>query len=160
MMRNLATLLFLVVGCTSNDTSSKHDYVIEGDQCKIYNDAQTCDSDSNCLWFDLGIACQPGQTCISGECQSKISGSGSGSSGSGGGSGSGSTGCVCSDGGVCFEQIGGPAQQSGTQPEIQCYPPSACPGGCSSVCDEIVGQGTCTLDPNVENLCLCDNGIR
>jgi hypothetical protein len=92
---------------------------------------------------------------VSGECQSKTTGG----SGSGSGSGSSSAGCACTDGGVCFEQIGGTAQQGGG-PDIQCYGPAACPGGCGTVCDEIEGQGTCTLDPNVENLCLCDNGIR
>jgi len=150
MTRSPSFALLFVLGCASN-TSSNADYVIHGDQCKVYMDQQSCGSHGDCEWFELGVPCQVGQACVSGECQSPPTGSGSGS---------GSAACACTDGGVCFEQVGGPAQQGGTAPDVQCYPPSACPGGCGNACDEIVGQGTCTPDLNVANLCLCDDGIR
>jgi len=161
MLKAVSLAFLFVLGCASNDTT-KHDYAITGDQCKVYDDQTSCDAHSPCHWYDLGIPCQVGQPCVSGVCSAPSTGGGGtgGGGGGGGGTGSGSAACVCFDGGVCYEQIGGPAQQSGTTPQIQCYPASACPGGCSSVCDEIVGQGTCSEDPNVSGLCICDNGIR
>ncbi len=154
MMMKSFVLSVVLVGCTSS--TGTHDYSITGDTCKVYASPTSCDANPECTWIDLGISCRVGEPCISGECQSRT-GSGSGS-GSGGGTGSGSAACACTDGGVCFEQIGGPA--ASTEPTIQCYGPAACPGGCASPCDEIVGQGACTLDPSVANLCICDNGQR
>ena len=64
------------------------------------------------------------------------------------------TSCMCSNGGVCFEQIGGPPQS--TPPMI----------GCAQVPDQgdrcalIKDQGRCTASTSVTGLCLCDNGIR
>jgi hypothetical protein len=62
--------------------------------------------------------------------------------------------CVCRNGEVCFEQIGGPAQS--TMPMF----------GCAQVPDQgdrcalIQDQGRCTASTSVTGLCLCDNGIR
>jgi len=155
MMKSLTIgIAFLAyVACTSS--TSHGTYELTGDACKVYVSSSTCEAHADCVWFDLGIACRVGEPCISGECQSRNSGGGSGG---GSGTGSGSAACACPSGGVCFEQIGGPATQ--TDPQIECYGPAACPGGCASPCDEIVGEGRCTLDPNVANMCICDNGIR
>ena len=155
MMRKLFVGVLFTVACATN-TSTKHDYVLSGDTCEVYNDQQSCDAHSPCTWIATEQPCQVGQPCPGGGACIDPTGTGSGSSGSG----SGGAACACPDGGVCYEQIGGPAQQAGSEPDIQCYPASACPGSCSNPCDEIVGQGTCTPDPNVSGLCLCDNGIR
>ena len=159
MMKAVYLAFVLTAACASNE-STKHDYVIQGDQCEVYMDSQSCNTQSGCTWYDLGRPCQVGQPCQSGVCSSTAGGGGGGTGG--GGTGGGSASCSCFDGGACFEQIGGPAQQSGGQPEIQCGPAYACPGGnipCDP-CASITGQGTCTADPDVGNLCLCDNGIR
>lgn len=154
MMRTLGVVLLFAVGCASNG-SGQRDYAITGDDCKIYMDAQTCDAHDGCNWVELAPPCPAGQTCESGVCAST-------SGGGGGGGGEGSAACACYDGGACFEQLGGTAQQAGSEPQIQCGPAYACPGGnfpCDP-CASITGQGHCSLDPNVANLCLCDNGIR
>jgi hypothetical protein len=155
MTRALYLAVLLAVGCASN-AGTTHDYAISGDGCKIYADQATCAAHAGCSWFAIGAPCQVGQPCQSGVCASTSGG------GSGSGSGSGSAACACPDGGACWEQIGGPAQQSGGEPQIQCGPAYACPGDTipCDPCASITGQGTCTLDPNVANLCLCDNGIR
>ncbi|HTR49064.1 MAG TPA: hypothetical protein VMJ10_00075 [Kofleriaceae bacterium] len=132
--------------------------------CAQYSSEQACNAQSACEWSPA-CACPEGTGTGSGsgsgcDCQAQCelrpsgggsgSGSGSGSGiGSGSGSGSGSAACACLDGGVCFEP-------SNTD-VIECYPPSACPGGCGTPCDEIEGHGTCTLDPNVANLCHCSD---
>jgi len=161
MIKYIAFAL-LAVGCAS-ETTSKATYKITGDTCAIYGDQQSCDAHSDCEWSE-GCACPadegPCPPCPAPECVSNGgSGSGSGSSG-GSGSGSGSAACACSDGGVCYEQVGGLPGSGSSGPDIQCYPPSACPGGCGNVCDEIEGEGRCAPDPDVVNLCICDNGIR
>ena len=66
--------------------------------------------------------------------------------------------CTCADDGVCYEQVGGPAHAGSSSPPIECWPPSACPGGCADSCDEITGQGSCHPDATVQNLCICNNG--
>lgn len=80
-------------------------------------------------------------------------------SGSGSGSGSSSTtaACACPNGEVCYEQVGGPAQQAGTSPTIACILPAA---GTGNPCPRIQGEGTCIDSTTVSGLCVCDNGIR
>jgi hypothetical protein len=154
-MRAVLIALVAVIACATQSTG-KQEYTVTGDECALYNDAQSCDAHSPCMWSELGRPCQVGQPCVSGVCSSP---QGSGSGG-GSGHGSGSAACACPGGGACYEQIGGPAPSS--DPQIQCGGPYACPGNgipCNP-CDSISGQGTCTLDPNVANLCICDNGIR
>jgi hypothetical protein len=178
MMKKLLFAVLFTVGCSTTGTSSS-DYTITGDECRLYNDVTSCDAHSPCTWIAADAPCQQGSTCLpAGVCVSPDSGGGSGSgsgsgggsgsgsgsgsgggsgsgsgSGSGGGSGSGSaTGCACANGGICYEQIGGPAQQAGSEPDIQCF--------AASSCDGITGQGHCSPDPNVTGLCLCDDGIR
>lgn len=153
------TTVLLAIGCTTQQSSNK-DYVLTGNTCAVYQNETACDQQADCEWSPA-CACPanegPCPPCPAPVCVAKGGSEGSGSGG--GGSGSAIAGCACSDGGVCFEQIGGPATQAGG-PDIQCYPPSACPGGCGNVCDEIVGEGKCTPDANVANMCICDNGIR
>ena len=144
-------LLCFLVACAADKTSSTGAEVT-GDDCAVHNDQASCAADTGCQWEDLGRPCQDGQPCVSGVCSSPP---GSGGGGSGSGSSSGHAACACPNGGVCFEQIGGTAQQG--DPEIQCATPSA---GSGDPCSLITGEGTCTDDPNVTGLCLCDNGIR
>src|SRR5436305_104296 len=132
--------LILLAACAT-DTTTSHGAQITGDVCAIHDDAQSCAADTNCLWAELGRPCQTGQPCVSGVCYEPGPGGGSGS-----GSGSGMAACACPNGGICFEQIGGPAQQSDTDPEIQC--------ATGDTCAAITGQGTCSEDPNVSGLCL------
>ena len=157
MMRTLIVAALFTAACAAN-TSTKHDYVLTGDSCEVYNDQQSCDDHSPCTWVASEQPCQVGQTCGAGGACIDPTGGGGG----GGGTGSGSAACACYDGGACFEQIGGTAQQAGSEPQIQCGPAYACPGGdiACDPCASITGQGHCSLDPNVANLCLCDNGIR
>lgn len=128
---------------------------ITGDSCAVHVDDTTCTADSACTWLGTGCGCpanDPSCSCSAGSCVSKSGGSGAGS-----GSGSASAACACSDGGVCVEQIGGPAQQSGTDPQIQCITPAP---GSGDPCARIQGEGTCTDSPTVSGLCTCDNGER
>jgi hypothetical protein len=69
--------------------------------------------------------------------------------------------CSCPNGGVCFEQIGGPAQRAGDGPAVQCTIPES-NGGCGSpnACAHLAGEGTCTDSATIAGLCVCDNGIR
>lgn len=149
--------MFLVACTTSN--SSTIDPVLNGDSCAVHTDQQTCAGEPDCNWYALGRPCpDDGSYCQSGVCQGPSGGSGSGSSsGGGGGSASGHAVCACLNGGVCFEQVGGPAQQGGTTPQIQCTIPAA---GNGDVCTRVVGQGHCSDSANVGGLCICDNGIR
>ncbi len=146
-----AVLAFvLLAGCTTSTSSTQPK--LTGDQCAVYTDSQTCNADSDCTWFGTGCACPPNDpscTCSPGACGSKT--------GNGSSSGSGTTGaaCACPNGGVCYEQIGGPATM--TPPTIECTTPTA---GTGDVCTRITGEGTCTESMTVSGLCLCDNGIR
>ena len=150
MITRPGMLLLFVVGCASNETSG-HDYVLTGDACKVYSDRETCTANDGCNWYAIGAPCREGETCPSGVCQGNETGSGSSGGGSGGGT---ATGCACpGTGGVCFEQIGGlPTPTNGSGPEISCSP--------ATNCAAIPDQGNCVADPNVTNLCICDNGIR
>ena len=150
---SLITLLF--VACATH-SSSTNEPLLQGDTCEIHMDQTNCVAETGCQWFDLGRPCPAnGTPCQSGVCQGPGSGSGSGSNGSG--VGSGSAACACSNGGVCYEQVGGPAQQGGTEPQIECTIPTA---GTGDACARITGQGTCSDSTTVFGLCLCDNGIR
>ena len=145
-----ALALLLVAACS--DTTSSTQPKLTGDQCAVYTNDQTCNADTACTWYGTGCACPPNDpscTCSPGACGSKSGG------GSGGGSGSAMAGCACSDGGVCYEQIGGPATSS--PPTIECATPAA---GSGDPCGRIQGEGTCRDSTTVSGLCLCDNGIR
>lgn len=141
----------LLIGCGGGMSSGGDTPRIDGDTCALHLDETSC-RDNTCEWFALGQPCQVGQPCVSGECQSPTT-VGSGSTGSG----STSTGCACPNGGVCFEQIGGPAMQAGSGPEVQCTTPTA---GDGDACTRIQGEGTCTESAAVTGLCVCDNGER
>jgi hypothetical protein len=140
----------LVTACTTHPTSSSStEPVLSGDDCAVHVDQMTCHAESGCMWFGYGRPCPPdGSACPAGVCQGPTSGGGTGS-----GSG---TACACPDGGVCFEQIGGPAVPAG-DPEIACTTPAA---GDGDPCTRIVGEGTCSDSPTVGGLCVCDNGER
>lgn len=140
-------LLFAACSATEN-IGQQNAPVINGDDCAVHSDQTSCLADSGCAWAELGRPCQIGVPCQSGVCYSPGSGSGSGS-------GSGMAGCACPNGGVCYEQIGGPAVQN--PPEVQCTVPAP---GSGDPCSRITGQGTCTDSLDVTGLCLCDNGIR
>jgi hypothetical protein len=151
-MRKFIALTFLfTISCAANE-STQQEPVIEGDSCKLYDNLQACDAHSPCQWVDLGIPCQEGTACFPGVCSAPTNGSGG--VGGGSGHGSGTAACECpGTGGVCFEQLGGLVQQgSNAEPQIQC--------AAATTCAAIQGQGNCSPDPNVLNLCLCDNGIR
>jgi hypothetical protein len=148
MAKTLRWMFLFALGCATHQDIQR-DYVLTGDECKIYSDATACGEHAPCHWFELGLPCQVGQPCVSGVC----SGPGSGS-----GAGSGGAACACMGEGICFEQLGGPAMSSGGA-EIQCYSTATCHDSCTG-CDVITGQGTCVADPNVSALCLCDDGIR
>jgi hypothetical protein len=149
----LAPVLVALAACSSQQSSTTAQ--VSGDMCAVHVDQTSCMAESGCQWFGLGRPCPTdGSYCQSGVCQAP--GSGSGSSGSGSGA-SGGVGCACSDGGVCFEQIGGPAQMTGSSPQIMCTVPAA---GSGDPCTRIVGEGTCKDSETVSGLCICDNGIR
>ncbi len=150
-MRHL--IWVVLIGCGAQQGTSS-DPVLSGNTCSLHTSATTCQMEMDCTWLGTGCACPPNDptcTCSEGTCAS-TSGSGSGS-----GSGSSGTGCACPNGGVCYEQIGGPAQQSGTEPQIECTTPTA---GTGDPCTRIAGEGTCRDSPTVSGLCVCDNGIR
>ena len=150
-MRAALALLFVAVPACSESTSSTQPK-LTGDQCAVYTNDQTCAADADCTWFGTGCACPPNSpncVCSPGACGSKNGG------GSGNGSGMTMAGCACSDGGVCYEQIGGTAMMG--PPTIECATPTA---GTGDACGRIQGQGTCTDSTTVSGLCLCDNGIR
>ena len=152
-MARIAGALVLLVGCATH-SSTTNDPAISGDSCAVFTTAASCQSDTACMWFGTGCACPPNDpscVCSPGVCGA-IDGAGSGS-----GSGSSTAGCACSDGGVCYEQIGGPAEQSDNGPQIECTTPSA---GSGDACARITGQGTCRDSATVAGLCICDNGER
>ncbi|HEX3766367.1 MAG TPA: hypothetical protein VHW23_47065, partial [Kofleriaceae bacterium] len=114
-MKRIAILLVVLCGCTDNENTTGQAQ-IQGDACAVHNDQTACQADDVCAWYDYGRPCPVNDsTCASGVCQSTSSGGGTG----GGGTGSGTASCVCFNGGVCFEQLGGTVQQS-TSPEVQC----------------------------------------
>src|SRR3569623_1939816 len=138
-MRLAATLAVLALAACSDSTSSTEPQ-LTGDSCAVYTTSETCSADMDCTWFGTGCDCPPNDpscVCSPGACGSK---SGGGSS-SGSGSGTTGAGCACPNGGVCYEQVGGPAQMGNTQPDIECTTPSA---GTGDPCARIEGQGTCT----------------
>lgn len=151
MTRYLAFAVVVgALGCTTSKDSTNQP-LITGDTCAVHVDPSSCTGDQGCMWYGFGRACPANEpNCPSGVCQ------GSSGSGSGSGSGSAGAGCACPNGGVCFEQIGGPAQPAG-DPEIQCATPTA---GDTDPCTRITGEGTCTDSTSISGLCLCDNGIR
>ena len=137
----------MLVACGGQQSSTTAQVI--GDMCTTHVDEVSCTAETGCQWFGLGRPCpDDGSYCQSGVCQSPNSGSGS----AGGGAA-----CACPDGGVCFEQIGGPAQMSGSGEEIMCTTPSA---GSGDPCARIEGEGTCRASETVSGLCICDNGIR
>jgi hypothetical protein len=149
-MRHALVAFALLAGCS--ESTSTNTPKLTGDQCAVYTNSDTCNADNDCTWYGTGCACPPNDPncmCSAGACGSK--------SNPGGGSGSGSTmaGCACSDGGVCFEQIGGPATMN--PPMIDCTTPAA---GSGDPCGRIQGQGACHDSTTVSGLCLCDNGER
>ena len=151
-MNRLAVVVVLVFGCAEH-RSPVDQLAIEGDVCATHNDNATCASDLGCTWYALGRPCPvDDSTCPTGVCQSSSSG---GDSGGGGGTGTGSAACVCFNGGVCFEQIGGTVQPPGG-PVIQC----ALVPDRGDRCSLIEGQGHCSATPNIAGLCICDNGQR
>lgn len=149
-MRSIEVCLAVVLAAcsTTQNVGQQNAPILDGDKCAVHADRDSCAADTGCLWADLGVPCQVGMPCQSGVCYGQTSGSGSGS-------GSAGTGCACPNGGVCFEQIGGPAQM--TPPEVQCTTPDP---GTGDPCARIVGEGTCTPSMTVTGLCLCDNGAR
>lgn len=150
MRAALALLVFALPACS--DSTSSTQPKLSGDQCAVYTETQSCNADTNCTWLGTGCACPPNDpscTCSAGACASKNGG------GSGDGSGSAMAGCACSDGGVCYEQVGGPATM--TPPMVECATPTA---GSGDPCGRIQGEGTCRDSTTVSGLCICDNGIR
>lgn len=143
------TLLILLAACSGHQSSTTAQ--VTGDTCAVHVDQTTCLTESGCQWYGLGRPCPTdGSYCQSGVCQGPNAGSGSGSA-------SGGAACACPDGGVCFEQIGGTAQDMGGTADIQCAVPAA---GSGDVCARIEGEGTCRDSETVSGLCICDNGIR
>ncbi|MEO6771846.1 MAG: hypothetical protein ABI467_02360 [Kofleriaceae bacterium] len=144
--------MMMLVACADQGTATTNAPVLTGDACAVYTETTACQADSACTWFGTGCACPPNDpscVCSPGVCGAK------GAPGSGSGSGSTSAGCACSDGGVCYEQVGGPATM--TPPSIECTTPA--PGG-GDPCGRVTGQGTCSDSTTVSGLCVCDNGIR
>lgn len=153
------SFLLLAACAGSPPSSSSHEPVLTGDRCEVYTDATACDLDADCQWLGTGCACPDPQIdptchCPPGACVAK---SGGGSGSGSGGSGSSGAGCACPNGEVCFEQIGGPAQQTGTAPTIACTLPAP---GTGDPCARVQDEGTCTDSTTVSGLCVCDNGIR
>ena len=147
-----ALMLIVLAACADQATGSSKDPVLSGDACAVYTETAACNADSACTWYGTGCACPPNDpacTCSAGTCASKNPGSGSGSGSTG-------TACACPNGGVCYEQVGGPAT-SDPAPAIECTTPAP---GSGDPCARITGQGTCSDSPNVGGLCICDNGQR
>jgi hypothetical protein len=149
----LALVIVGLAACGGQQSSTTAQ--ISGDTCAVHIDQTSCVAQSGCQWFGLGRPCPAdGSYCQSGVCQ----GPSSSGSGTGSGSASGGAACACPDGGVCFEQIGGPAQQTGGGgDQIMCAVPAA---GSGDACARIEGEGTCRDSETVSGLCICDNGIR
>jgi hypothetical protein len=153
-MNRLALMLAVVLGCTDSKNTTDQ-LEIQGDACAVHSDQSACAADHTCIWYDYGRPCPPdGSFCPGGVCQSITSGGGGG--GSGGHGGTGTASCVCFNGGVCFEQIGGPARPTSTPPAVQCAQVPDQGDRCSLIED----QGHCIASPSVTGLCLCDNGVR
>jgi hypothetical protein len=154
VMTRLALAIMFLLGCADHvDTSNTP--VLSGDACALHSDSASCAMDSECQWLGTGCACPPNDpTCV---CSPGACVSIHGSSGSGSGSGSTSVACVCPNGEVCYEQVGGPAQPAGSTPQIECTLPAS---GTGDPCARIEGQGTCIDSTTVTGLCVCDNGIR
>ena len=152
-MNRLAFLLVVLFGCTDSKNATDQ-LEIRGDVCAVHSDQTACAADHTCIWYDYGQPCPPGGSfCPGGVCQSKSSGGGGGG-GSGSGGGTGVASCVCFNGGVCFEQIGGPVQSA--PPAVQCAQVPDQGDRCSLIED----QGRCTASTSVTGLCLCDSGVR
>jgi hypothetical protein len=149
-MRSILAVLVFAIGCTSSDSGTSQPQ-LDGDTCAVHLDQTDCLAQSGCNWYAYGRPCpNDGSYCPAGVCQSAGSGSGSGS-------GSAGAACACSDGGVCFEQLGGPAQQGSGASEVGCTTPAP---GDGDPCARIEGQGTCSDSDQVSGLCVCDNGVR
>ncbi|MHB8419379.1 MAG: hypothetical protein ACYDCL_14980 [Myxococcales bacterium] len=116
------------------------------DPCSPFTDQTACAADggAGCIWIQMGMACQMGQPCRDGVCQSR-----SGASGGGGGGGGCVCGCpACEPGTSCApcscscEGTGNgctPPPQSGTAcPALGCFP--NCPNG---VLQDANGCDTC-----------------
>jgi hypothetical protein len=147
-----AMIVVLLAGCAAHSTTTDN-ASIHGDVCAVYTTATSCESDSTCSWFGTGCACPPNDpscVCSPGVCAS-IDGAGSNA-----GSGSSTAACACPDGGVCYEQIGGPAEPS-NGPQVECTQPAP---GTGDPCARITGQGACQDSTTVSGLCICDNGER
>ena len=139
------SVAFAVVGCMDSGGSSQQTPQLTGDACAVHMDETACVAESGCSWYAYGRPCpDDGSYCPAGVCQ--------GDTGSGSGSGSGSAACACPEGGVCFEQLGGTPQPSGSDPGIQCTTPAP---GDGDPCARIEGQGTCSASPTVGGLCMC-----
>jgi hypothetical protein len=151
----LSCLLTVACGADDGHNLENREPVVTGDPCALWASANACASDEACLWYINTQACQGGQPCPSGWCAQKPT---AGSSDGGAGSGTGHAACACSGVGVCYEQIGSPAQSSGSSPEIGCFGPEIC--NLADVCLCITGQGRCAPSQAVSGLCICDNGLR
>jgi hypothetical protein len=152
-MTRVVVVMTLFAACAAPSTTTADEPVLSGDACAVYTEAPACQADDACAWFGTGCACpqnDPSCVCSPGVCGAKNS------NGSGSGSGSTSAGCACSAGGVCYEQIGGPATMM-MSPTIECASPTS---GSGDPCGRITGQGTCSDSTTVSGLCICDNGIR
>lgn len=139
-------ILLVLVGCATQ-TQTSTDPIVVGNTCLVHVDSASCAAATGCTWGAPKFACpgSAGTYCPTGECDGNPVGSVT------------TTQCTCEGGRVCMEQIGGPAQQAGAGPEVQCVTV-----GVTEVfsCSLIQGQGTCALDVVVSGLCVCDNGIR
>lgn len=149
-----SALLAVILAACGADGSPSNEPALTGDTCALYTTDTACRADSDCTWFGTGCACPPNDpSCV---CSAGACGAAAGS-GSSSGSGSTGAGCACPDGGVCYEQIGGPAQPAGGETPIACTQPTPGPG---DPCGRIANQGTCSDSATVTGLCLCDNGER
>jgi hypothetical protein len=131
------------------------------DACALHDTAEACKADVQCEVRPNGVACPSAGACREFACVTHGAPTGAGTPGN-----PPSCACTMTSGtamaaGVCVEQVGGPAVQAGAPPSLSCRTMCASttgddPCGC-------VAQGSierCSRSPSVQNLCVCDDGVR
>ncbi len=154
-------VLVLALGCGASSggggggsTASRP--TLTGDACGVYADSASCMA-AGCQFAINTRPCAVGQPCPAGWCFAP-------------GPTQPPTGpvaacaCVGASGEVCVLQLGGPAIQVGTPPDLSCR--QSCQFVATPTPEQVcscVAQGAierCWPSPMVANLCECDNGVR
>jgi hypothetical protein len=161
-MKRLSTLLAaFALGCGASSTSATGGTtasrpLLSGDTCGIHTEQQPCLA-AGCQFAINTRPCAGGQPCPAGWCFAP------GPSDPPPGP---IAGCACQGmtGDICVLQLGGPAIQVGSPPNLSCrracqfFAPATPEEICSCVAQAPIER--CTPSAMVTNLCDCDNGVR